>query len=327
MKKKMLALLLLLAFALTTLAGCSQSANRADYDMNGDAFYSEEKMEMVTDGYLGVAGVSDSVAETTGTNKNLVTEQKLIKTVSIDTQTEDMDTLLNELSIQIDRLGGYVENREVYNGSAYSRNVSRWASLIVRVPVENLNQLVQEVQGVSNVIRHNENVDDVTLRYVDTASHKAALETEYDRLMVLLEKAETMADLLEIEARLTDVRYELENITSQLRVYDNKITYATVNLSIEEVQKLTPVAEPSVGQRISGGFMESLADVGEGLLDLLVFLLANSPQILLWAAILLGVFFLIRYMRRKKRARKQREQENRSRQIPGEETGKAENHD
>lgn len=324
MKKKMPAMLLCLILALSVLAGCSARTNDAA-ELNSGGFYvepgaSNEKMEIAAD------GLYSTVESTPATGKTaLVTEQKLIKTASIDAQTEDMDTLLAELGAQIDTLGGYVENREVYNGSTYSnRNTSRYASMTIRVPVENLNALVQQVQGIANVTRHNENVDDVTLHYVDTASHKAALETEYDRLLVLLEKAETMSDLLEIEARLTDVRYELENITSQLRVYDNKITYATVNLSIEEVQKLTPVAEPTLGQRISGGFVESLEDVGEGLMDFLVFLLANSPRILLWAVIILGAFFLIRQIRRKKREKKQREQEVRSRQQPTDETGKTE---
>ncbi len=304
-KKRLLSLLLLLAFALSLFAGCSASPGDADYAMN-EGIRFDEKMEIAADGLYSTA---ESVSSTD--TETLVSEQKLIKTASIDAQTEDMDTLLAELSAQINKLGGYVENREVYNGSAYNRNVRRWASMTIRVPVENLDELVQQVQGIANVTRHNENVDDVTLRYVDTASHKAALEAEYDRLLALLEKAENMSDLLEIEARMTDVRYELENITSQLRIYDNKITYATVNLSIEEVQKLTPVEEPTLGQRISNGFMDSLEAVGEGLLNFLVFLLANSPRILLWGGIVLAVFFLFRYIRRKKRSRKQRQMEAR----------------
>lgn len=316
MKKKMLSMLLMLALALGVLAGCGAQTNDAAGRDNG-VFYDtpNEKVEIAAE------GLYSTVESTPATGKTaLVTEQKLIKTASIDAQTEDMDALLAELNTQIDALGGYVENREVYNGGAYSgRHTSRHASMTIRVPVENLNALVQQVQGIANVTRHNENVDDVTLRYVDTASHKAALETEYDRLMALLEKAETMSDLLEIEARLTDVRYELENITSQLRVYDNKITYATVNLSIEEVQKLTPTEAPTFGQRISRGFMDSLESVGEGLTDFLVFLLTNSPQLLLWAAVITGVVFLIRHIRRKRKAAREEK-----RQMPGEEGKKTE---
>ena len=65
--------------------------------------------------------------------------------------------------------------------------------------------------------------ENVTLQYVSTESRVKALETEQTRLLELLENAETMEDLLTIEARLTDVRWELENYASQLRVLDNQV--------------------------------------------------------------------------------------------------------
>ena len=54
------------------------------------------------------------------------------------------------------------------------------------------------------------------------------------------------------------MRYELENRASQLRLYDNQVDYATIYLSIDEVQEYTPVEEPTVWERISGGFVSSI---------------------------------------------------------------------
>lgn len=71
-----------------------------------------------------------------------------------------------------------------------------------------------------------------------------------------------MEDLLTIEARLTDVRYELESAASQLKLYDSLVSYSTVYLTIEEVQKLTPVQEQSTWERISTGFWENLQIFG-----------------------------------------------------------------
>ena len=120
----------------------------------------------------------------------------------------------------------------------------------------------------------------------------------------LMEQAETMADLLEIESRLTDVRYELENRASQLRLYDNQVDYATIYLSIDEVQEYTPVEEPTVWERISGGFVSSIKGVGNGLLDLLVWVLAKSPYLVILGGVTAGVVVLIKKRKTRRAAKK-----------------------
>lgn len=89
------------------------------------------------------------------------------------------------------------------------------------------------VSEIGNVTQKNESVEDVTLQYVDVESRKKALETEQERLMELLSSAENMEDLLAIESKLSEVRYELENYGSQLRMLDNQIDYSTVNVDVE----------------------------------------------------------------------------------------------
>ena len=48
--------------------------------------------------------------------------QKLIRTVWLGAETEDLDTLLATVEARIAELGGYVESRKVYNGSSQSQN-------------------------------------------------------------------------------------------------------------------------------------------------------------------------------------------------------------
>ena len=113
-----------------------------------------------------------------------------------------------------------------------------------------------------------------------------------------------MSDLLEIEARLTDVRYELERVTSQLRVYDNLVDYATIYLGIDEVKEYTPVEEETLWQRISGGFVRSLKGLGETLLDVAVWLIVNLPYLAVLAAVAWAVIAIIRRLRRKNPVKK-----------------------
>ena len=109
-----------------------------------------------------------------------------------------------------------------------------------------------------------------------------------------------MADLLEIERRLTDVHYELENVNSRLRTYDNQVNYATIYLTIEEVREYTPMEEPTFLERISSGFVSSVKGVWKGLVDLVVLLIVASPYLAVWGIIILVVVLIVRACSRRK---------------------------
>lgn len=74
--------------------------------------------------------------------------------------------------------------------------------------------------------------------------------------MTYLEQAESIEEMMTIESRLSDIRYQLESMESQLRTYDSQIEYSTVSLYISEVVELTPVEtkEQTTWERISEDF-------------------------------------------------------------------------
>ena len=219
-------------------------------------------------------------------------------------ESEDLDALLKQLMTRIDELGGYTEYQNVYNGGAYNSYRSRSAELTIRVPADNLGIFLNEVEGISNVISKTESVDDVTLQYVDIQSRMEALQTEHDRLVELMAQAENLADLLTIEERLTDVRYELESVTSSLRVLENQVSYATIELYIDEVEVYTEVEEPTVWERISSGFMTNLRGLWDFLVDLFVWIVTSSPQLLVFAGFVALIVWLCRLALKKRKPRK-----------------------
>ena len=48
--------------------------------------------------------------------------------------------------------------------------------------------------------------------------------------------------------RLSEVRYQLESIESQLRTFDNRIDYSTVYLYIDEVEVFSPTGRKRMEQ-------------------------------------------------------------------------------
>ncbi len=300
--KKMTAILVTLCMLAALLAGCGgaskstqafDAAAAAPAEAANGAYYDMESAKS-EDG--GLTGDTDSTVLPEG--------RKWIITVNMSAETEDLDALMEALNGKISGLGGYVEDQDSYNGSMYSSRRYRSASLTVRIPAERVDEFTEEMSGIANVVSTNLSREDITLSYVATESRVKALQTEEARLLELMEQAETMADLLEIESRLTDVRYELENRASQLRLYDNQVDYATIYLSIDEVQEYTPVEEPTVWERISGGFVSSIKGVGNGLLDLLVWVLAKSPYLVILGGVTGGVVVLIKKRKARKAAKK-----------------------
>ena len=244
---------------------------------------------------------SELTSDSAGLTEVPAGERKLIKTVFIDAETEHYDDLIPALDAQIVTLGGYVESRETGN---YSRD-RRWSRMTVRIPADRLSDFIAHVGENANVLSTSEQTQDVTLQYADTEAKITALKTEQNRLLELLSEAQNLSEILEIEARLSDVTYELERYESQKRSYDNRIVYATVTLSIQEVRTLTPVEKPTVWKRVSDGFRESLEGVGNGLVNVFVFLTAGSPYLVIWGAVIWGIVVLVRKLRRKKQKIKQ----------------------
>lgn len=226
--------------------------------------------------------------------------RKWIITIDMNVETEDLDTLMADLELKIKSQGGYVEDQNIHNGSTYSSRRYRSASLTIRIPDEKVDSFTNDISGLANVVSQNLRREDITLQYVATSSRVTALETEEARLLELLAQAETMEDLLEIEARLTDVRYELENYASQLRLYDNQVDYATIYLYIEEVQEYTPVEDPTFLERIQSTFSDSLEGLGDGIVDITVFLVGNSPTLIGLAG---GGFLIVKLVKQVRKRR------------------------
>jgi hypothetical protein len=294
--KKILSVILALLLILSLLAGCGAKSNGAPNEM--------------ADGITGGSGgsfIQESATSKPSTERGddpLPESQKLVRKIWLDAETENLDDLLGQVEQRIGELSGYVEQREVYNGSNYTGNRRyRYANLTIRIPADQLDSFVDRISEVSNITSTNETTENITLSYVATQSRITALEIEQTRLLELLAKAETMADLLKIESQLTDVRTELEEVTSQLRLYDNMVEYGTLYLNISEVVEFTVTEEPeTIWDRIGSGFMESLKDLGNFFTELFVFVVVGLPYIVIIGIVVTAAILLLRF--RKKKAKK-----------------------
>ena len=293
--KRLFTITLALLLLLGLLAGCGAKEEAAAPEAAPEAAPMEPKEEEVL--------FDEAASETGGTGTALSENQKLIRTVYMDAETQSMTELLAWMDGRVAALGGYYEQKSVYRrGSRDDGSFYHSGDFMIRIPAQNLDQFVSLVGENANVTSSSESTENVTLTYVSTQSRVEALEVEQDRLLELLENAETMEDLLTIEERLTDVRWELENYASQLRVLDNQVNYSTIHLSVWEVDEPTVIVERTVWQKIGDGFSRNTKNVWNGLVDTFIWVLTVIPY-LVPLALISGVV-LLGFKLGKKKAKK-----------------------
>ena len=299
--KRYLTLIAAILLLAAILCGCSSEVN----DQKTEAAYAVEET-MASYGYSSYKDYEISAEIEVPADTAVRDNRKLIKTVSLTVETEDFDNMLSDLEARISTYGGYVESVNVNSRYASSQ---RYANYMIRIPAEQVDAFVDHVGSNCNVLTRSERQEDVTLQYVDTQSECAALRVEQERLMELLETAENLSDILEIESRLTQIRYRLESVESQLRTYDNQISYATVNLTVNEVEVYTPTEEKGFWEALGDGLVSSTKGVWKLLKSVFYLFVVALPYLLVIGVIvgmvLLLTFYCIRRHKRKQQNKPQ----------------------
>ena len=282
-----------------TVAGCGASSREtaASETMAMDMAAvteeaAEESMEMET--------AAGSVTTNTEISEAAQVNRKLIRTFDISIQTKEFDNVLSGIQTKVQELGGYIEQSSLDGGSEYYSSYNRYSYMTVRIPSDKLDNFVETVKASANVTYISESTEDITLKYVDTESRKIALETERDRLLELLEKAETVEDIITIEGRLSEVRYQLESYASQLRTYDNQVDYSTVYINISEVDRETKAEPKTFWEEVAEEFGDSLYGIVRDCKNFAIWFLGSSPYIVLWAAGIGVVVLIIKVVGKKK---------------------------
>lgn len=279
----------------------SEPLDDSGFSYDGEADMMDDTATAETAGSSSDSSVSDAATDAAEATHDQST-RKLIRTVSMDIATEDLDALRTKLDNSITSCGGYIESSTLdtpQNG--YSR---RSYYVTARIPSDNLDSFLETAGTLGTVTNKNIETEDITLRYVDQKAYLDSLRTEYDRVSKLLEQATELDQILALESKLSDLRYQINSYETQLRTYDNLVDYSTVYLNVNEVAYEQPTSN-TIGSRISNGFRNSLYEVRDFFVDLFVAIIANLPILVVLAAILIVIILLIRKLLRRHRAKKE----------------------
>jgi uncharacterized coiled-coil protein SlyX len=221
-----------------------------------------------------------------------VMEKKVVKTGNLGFQVDDLQSSYKKIASTLEAYGAYIENE---SQSTYGDR-SQY-SMTIRVPIDQFDTLFSALAESSKFVENKSvNLRDVTEQYYDLETrltNKKALEARYREL---LEKANSVKDLLEIENSLNTIRTEIEQIQGQFDYLSKQVSYSTIHLNFYEIlpYQYQPESRPGFMDRIKIAFTKGWT----------LFVAFLFGLVRLWPFILvLGTagFLIIRRRKRKKR--------------------------
>ncbi len=142
----------------------------------------------------------------------------------------------------LEQYGGFIQSSAITGANYYrgGKSGGRSAEFTLRIPRENFHAVYENgVYTLGNVTYRASDSENITPQYTDTESRLKSYRIQEERLLAMLEKAETVEDMLNIEDRLANVRYNIESLTSTIQGWDSLINYSTIILRITEVADFT----------------------------------------------------------------------------------------
>ena len=234
------------------------------------------------------------------TNPSSGLAEKIIYTAYAYIEAVDFDVSIARIDELLVQNGAFVENSTVggrnYAQSYYGYQTYRSATFTIRIPKDRFDAVTKNLSIFGNVISLSTNADNITAQFMDTESRLKSYKIQEERLLAMLEKSETVADMISIEARLAEVRYSIESLTSTLRNWQNQVDYSTLTLTINEVEKFTEIVpiQRTYWQQVGDGLQSKTKAVGEFFKNFAKWIIVNLPVFIVLAVIIVIIVLIVR---------------------------------
>lgn len=186
--------------------------------------------------------------------KDLITEQKIIKTGNLRFETNDLQATYSQIQEAVKNHNAIIQNdSEEKNNESISRQLS------IRIPCKKFDSFLKEIsKGVTYFDIKEISSQDVTEEYIDIDARLKAKKVLENRYLELLKKANKVTEMLEIEKQLSAIREEIEAKEGQLRYMQSQVSMSTITIEFYKTVANENGATISYGSKIwnaiSSGF-------------------------------------------------------------------------
>jgi hypothetical protein len=166
----------------------------------------------------------------------------VIRTGEVEYEVQSFDAAVATIARLVKNIkGGFVAT---VNSDKLANGKVR-GSITVRVPPENLDELILELRtnlGKSGELKNQRiHSDDITKQYTDLESRLKAGRAMEDRLLQIIKNGKgEIKDLLAVEKELGEWRTRIEELEGSLRYYANQVALSTLTITLFEKEIQAP---------------------------------------------------------------------------------------
>ncbi len=243
-------------------------------------------------------GANSSVS---GVSNPIPLDRRIIKNAQLTETVQKADLAVQRVTTIAQDVGGYVGSSHTFREGDH-----QGAQVTIAVPVDRFEEVLNLVRKIGHVDQDVATSSDVSDQYVDLESRLKNLEATAARIRDFLGKAQTVDEAIKINAQLSSVEEQIEQIKGKLNVLSARTAFSTITIDIhEELPTPTPTATPTmtptptpVGWHPDETF-KSAVNVQSSLLrslgDLLIwFFVVLLPYVVVFALVAMGVAWIAR---------------------------------
>ena len=270
----------LILFIIFTACG-----NEPEYD---EPMGSPRMMSSPESASLMVKEVSGSPVNPDNGQSINISDRKISKNAQLEIKVKSLDDSMNFITNKTNSYKGYI-----VSSSSYAPNTdyeTKTANISLRVPSDSLDQFLKEIKTYAKETIH-ESIftQDITEEYIDVKAKITSMESSEQRLTKLLDKTESVKEIVEVEKELSRLRADIDSLKGRFKFIENSVVTSLVRIYMEEIPNPVSISDPSWNTRdIALDAIKALSSFGQFIISVIVFIFVFTPVWILIAGLIYG---------------------------------------
>lgn len=246
MKRPLFIILSMLLVVVTLLAACSSAANREKLPATPAAPSVPSfapvpapaaPPSIVVTGKAGGGGVAvtpglaqPETSQASPAGQNLDTERKIVRTANMALVVEDVPATIVQISAMAVKFTGFVVSSNVLGDKE-----RMFGNISIRIPAERFDEVMNALRALAiQVSSETTNSQDVTEEFVDLNARLKNLQATEAQLLLILQKADKVTDILAVQRELSNVRSQIEQTKGRIQFLERTSATSLINVSLQQ---------------------------------------------------------------------------------------------